>query len=61
MTVERRDIWAFGVEAFDAISVFSPLGSALLRLGLGQTIDWNDEVGQDRRVTVVSILPRGSA
>ena len=50
-----------GVEAFDAISVFSPLGSALLRPGLGQTIDWNEEVGQDRRVTVVGILSRGSA
>jgi regulator of nucleoside diphosphate kinase len=40
-----------------AISVLSPIGSALLGLGPGQTIDWNDETGQDRRLTVVAILP----
>jgi regulator of nucleoside diphosphate kinase len=40
-----------------AISVLSPLGSALLGLGPGQTIDWTDEAGQDRRLTVVAILP----
>jgi len=45
------------VEMSDAISVFSPLGSALLGLGHGQTIDWTDDAGRNRRLTVVSILP----
>jgi len=45
------------VETAHAISVLSPLGSALLGLGTGQTIDWNDEAGQERRVTVVAIFP----
>lgn len=40
-----------------AISVLSPLGSALLGLGCGQTIDWHDDAGQERRLTVVAILP----
>ena len=40
-----------------AISVLSPQGSALLGLGCGQTIDWHDNAGQERRLTVVAILP----
>jgi len=40
-----------------AISVLSPLGSALLGLGCGQTIDWHDDAGQGRRLTVVAMLP----
>jgi regulator of nucleoside diphosphate kinase len=41
----------------DAISVLSPLGTALLGRRPGQTIDWNDETGQNRRLTVVAIPP----
>lgn len=41
-----------------AISVLSPLGSALLGLGPGQTIDWTDDVGLNRKLTVVAISPR---
>jgi len=44
-------------ETSDAIPVLSPLGSALLGLSPGQTIDWKDESGQDRRLTVVEIRP----
>ena len=40
-----------------AISVLSPLGGALLGLGVGQTIDWNDEAGQEHRLTIVAIVP----
>lgn len=42
-------------ETSDAIPVLWPLGSALLGLSPGQTIDWKD--GQDRRLTVVEIRP----
>lgn len=41
-----------------AISVLSPLGSALLGLGPGQTIDWIDDDGLHRKLTVVAICPR---
>jgi hypothetical protein len=45
------------VETFHAISALSPRGSALSGPGLGQTIDWIDAAGQDRRPIVVAILP----
>lgn len=54
---EGRLTFPNGVEAFHAIPVLSPLGSALLGLGPGQTIDWSDDTGQDCRLTVVAILP----
>jgi regulator of nucleoside diphosphate kinase len=54
---EGRLTFPNDVETSHAISVLSPLGSALLGLGPGQTIDWNDDEGQDRRLTVVAILP----
>jgi regulator of nucleoside diphosphate kinase len=54
---EGRLTFPNDVETSHAISVLSPLGSALLGLGPGQTIDWNDDGGQDRRLTVVAILP----
>jgi hypothetical protein len=48
------------LQATDAISILSPLGSALLGLGPGQSIDWIDEAGQDHRLTVVAVLPPGA-
>ncbi len=54
---EGRLTFPEDVETSHTISVLSPLGSALLGLGLGQTIDWNDEAGRECRLTVVAILP----
>ena len=48
------------VQVSDAISILSPLGSALLGLGPGQSIDWIDDAGQDHRLTVVAVLPPGA-
>jgi regulator of nucleoside diphosphate kinase len=45
------------VRANHSISILSPLGSALLGLGPGQSIDWIDDAGQDHRLTVVAIFP----
>lgn len=42
------------------ISVLTPLGSALLGLGPGQTIDWTDDAGLNRKLTVVAIAPRNT-
>lgn len=42
------------------ISILSPLGSALLGLGPGQSIDWIDDAGQEHRLTVVAIVPPGA-
>jgi regulator of nucleoside diphosphate kinase len=44
-------------ETPNPVSVLSPLGSALLGLGVGQTIDWSDEWGEARSLTVVNIVP----
>lgn len=43
-----------------AISILSPLGSALLGLGPGQSIDWINDAGQEHRLTVVAIIPPGA-
>jgi regulator of nucleoside diphosphate kinase len=56
---EGRLTFPDDVETDHAISILSPLGSALLGLGPGQSIDWIDDAGQDHRLTVVSILPHG--
>lgn len=48
------------VETPLAISVLSPLGSALLGLGPGQSIDWTDDAGLSRTLTVVAISARPS-
>lgn len=40
-----------------AVSVLSPLGSALLGLGPGQSIGWDDGEGRRRRLTVVDVQP----
>ena len=48
------------VETPLAISVLAPLGSALLGLGLGQTIDWTNDAGLNRKLTVVAITPRNT-
>ncbi|WP_029147345.1 nucleoside diphosphate kinase regulator [Methylophilus sp. 5] len=39
------------------ISVFSPVGSALLGLKVGQEIDWPFPDGECRRLKVVSVMP----
>jgi len=57
---EGRLAFPEDVQAKDAISILSPLGSALLGLGPGQSIDWIDEAGQDHRLTVVAVLPPGA-
>lgn len=48
------------VETPLAISVLAPLGSALLGLGPGQTIDWTDDAGLNRKLTVVAITPQNT-
>jgi regulator of nucleoside diphosphate kinase len=42
------------------ISVLAPVGSALLGLSVGDTIDWPFPNGQDRRLKVVSTTPPDS-
>jgi len=56
---EGRLTFPDNVQANDAISILSPLGSALLGLGPGQSIDWIDDSGRDHRLTVVVVLPPG--
>jgi regulator of nucleoside diphosphate kinase len=57
---EGRLTFPDDVHANHAISILSPLGSALLGLGPGQSIDWIDDAGQDHRLTVVAVLPPGA-
>lgn len=45
---------------YGKISVLSPVGSALLGLREGQTIDWPFPNGQSRRLKVVSVIYQGS-
>ncbi len=40
-----------------SISVLTPIGSALLGLGPGQSISWT-ETGKERRLTVLEVHPR---
>jgi regulator of nucleoside diphosphate kinase len=54
---EGRLTFPDDVETDHAISILSPLGSALLGLGPGQSIDWIDDAGRDHKLTVVAILP----
>lgn len=57
---EGRLTFPEDIRATRAISILSPLGSALLGLGPGQSIDWIDEAGQEHRLTVVAIIPPGA-
>jgi len=41
---------------YGKISVLSPVGSALLGLKVGQTIEWQFPNGQSRRLRVVSVI-----
>lgn len=43
------------------ISVLAPVGSALLGLSVGDTIDWPFPNGMERRLKVVSTVPPGDA
>jgi regulator of nucleoside diphosphate kinase len=54
---EGRLTFPDDIQLKHAISILSPLGSALLGLGPGQSIDWIDDAGEDHRLTVVAVLP----
>nr|MBL8410600.1 nucleoside diphosphate kinase regulator [Dechloromonas sp.] len=41
------------------VSVFAPVGAALIGLAVGQEIDW-DFPGSSRRLTVVEVIPPGA-
>ncbi len=41
------------------VSVFSPAGSALLGLSVGQQIDWRTPEGHAIRLTVLAVTPAG--
>ena len=49
---------AYPDEAYDgqSISVLTPIGSALLGLGPGQSISWTD-AGKEQRLTVLEVSP----
>ena len=41
------------------VSIFSPAGSALLGLSIGQQIDWQTPEGHAIRLTVLAVSPAG--
>lgn len=43
----------------ERISIFSPAGSALLGLAVGQQIDWRTPEGHPIRLTVLAVWPAG--
>lgn len=47
---EEQDIAAW------KISVLTPIGAALIGLGIGQSIAWQDRTGEERHLTVTKIL-----
>lgn len=59
-TKERREVWLVYPHASDVehgrISVLAPIGSALLGLTVGQTIDWALPGGQAKRLRVVEVV-----
>jgi len=42
------------------ISVTTPVGTALIGLSVGQSIDWTDRSGKSHRLKVVAIHPEGA-
>jgi len=57
---EFRLVYPEEADSDHCISVLSPLGSALIGLGPGQSISW-PEHGTERRLTVLEIRPSSSA
>jgi regulator of nucleoside diphosphate kinase len=59
-TAERRDVWLVYPHGSDVergrISVLAPVGSALLGLTVGQTIDWPLPGGHAKRLRVVEVV-----
>jgi regulator of nucleoside diphosphate kinase len=53
----RRLVYPDEANEAESISVLTPIGSALLGLGPGQSISWT-EVGEERRLTVLEVHPR---
>lgn len=43
------------------ISILTPIGTALIGLGAGQSISWNTRSGETRRLTVLRVRKRGAA
>ena len=43
--------------ALGRISILTPVGAALYGLSAGQSIDWPDLGGQERRITIVAVRP----
>jgi regulator of nucleoside diphosphate kinase len=59
-TAARREVWLVYPQDSDVeggrISVLAPIGSALLGLAVGQTIDWPLPGGQAKRLRIVEIV-----
>ncbi|WP_374267597.1 nucleoside diphosphate kinase regulator [Zoogloea sp.] len=52
--------WPHDANAADGrVSIFSPAGSALLGLAIGQQIDWQTPEGHAIRLTVLAVTPAG--
>ena len=52
--------WPHEANAADGkVSIFSPAGSALLGLSVGQRIDWQTPEGHAIRLTVLAVSPAG--
>ena len=52
--------WPHDAHAGDGrVSIFSPAGSALLGLSVGQQIDWRTPEGHAIRLTVLAVSPAG--
>jgi regulator of nucleoside diphosphate kinase len=43
--------------ALGRISILTPVGAALYGLSAGQSIDWPDLGGQERRITILAVRP----
>lgn len=59
-TLERREVWLVYPHESDVergrISVLAPVGSALLGLAVGQTIDWPLPGGQVKQLRIVEVV-----
>jgi regulator of nucleoside diphosphate kinase len=59
-TAERREVWLVYPQDSDVdrgrISVLAPIGSALLGLAVGETIEWPLPSGQVKRLRVVEVV-----
>jgi regulator of nucleoside diphosphate kinase len=59
-TAAKREVWLVYPQESDVergrISVLAPVGSALLGLAVGQTIDWPLPGGQAKRLRIVEVV-----